>query len=328
MGRNRKPGDDWLPLRVYRGRSAFEYRPKGGKCVRLCGLDADHETVRAAWRTATAAPDPASFAALLAEYLDSPRFADLARETRRAYARYADQLRAVFGHMKSNSITAPHVRQWMDARGTARSQVLANREMAMLGAVFRWGYERGRCAGSPTVGVRRFVERPRDRIVTEAELEAFAAHASPRLRAYLLFRMATGLRQGEVLALPLRALTQPDGVHVDAPSKGGKRRIIEWSPALELARDAILALPPVARTYTWPARGGTRLTQAGFQVEWQRAMTRFVASGGERFHEHDLRAAAVQELTIEHAQGLLGHQRAATTVRHYRRGPERVKPAR
>lgn len=43
MGRIRKK-DAWLPSRVYRGKSAYEWHPKSGGCVRLCGLGATQET--------------------------------------------------------------------------------------------------------------------------------------------------------------------------------------------------------------------------------------------------------------------------------------------
>ncbi len=327
MGRNRKPEDAWLPKRVYRGRSKYEYRPRTGGCIPLCPLDADRATVWQAYHRATAEPGPGSFKALRDAYFASPKFAKLAEETRRAYLRYSDQLLSVFGDMLADDIEPADVRAWLDARGEAKSEVLANRELALLGAIFKWGYERGKCKRRPTIGVERFSEAPRTRVVEPDEVLAFAAHAGPRLRAYLALKESTGLRQGEILALPLRALTQPDGLHVEHPSKRGQKRIIEWSPALEAARDAILALEPAARTYTWPAAGGGKLTQAGFQVEWQRTMRKHVDAGGERFHEHDLRAAAVDELPLEHAQALLGHLSAKTTRRHYKRRPTMVKPA-
>lgn len=327
MGRRRKPENSWLPPDVYVGRSKFEYRPKDGSRIPLCPLDSDRAMVWREHDRVSSPPDPHSFDVMLTAYMTSPQFAGLARETQKAYTRYAVQLRAVFGEQRSNEIEPHDVRQWLDTRGAAKSGALANRELSLLGAAFRWGYERGKCKVRPTLGVRRFTETPRDRIVEPDELVAFSTHASPRLRAYLTLRMATGLRQGELLALPLRALTNEEGLLVDDPSKRGQRRIIEWSPFLLAARDAVLALPPVARTYVWPATGGGKLTQAGFQVEWQRTMKKYVTAGGERFHEHDLRAAAVDELDLQHAQRLLGHQRVSTTSRHYRRRPERVKPA-
>ena len=99
------------------------------------------------------------------------------------------------------------------------------------------------------------------------------------------------------------------------------------SEQLLKAVDAVLALEPRLRPYTWPAAGGGALTQDGFQTEWGRRMDRYVEQGGVRFHEHDLRAEAVAGLGIQHAQMLLGHQTDRVTRLHYQRRPMRVKPA-
>ena len=41
MARTRKKTEDnWMPPRVYRGRSAFEFKPRKGGTLRLCNLDA------------------------------------------------------------------------------------------------------------------------------------------------------------------------------------------------------------------------------------------------------------------------------------------------
>jgi len=256
VGRKRKPGFDWLPPRVYVGKAQFELRPRDMSTINLCVLTSERSTV---WKRyheemarLAAQPDPGLFGTLLTDYMASREFEKLADETRRAYERYAVQLRGVFGHMPTNDIEPVDIREWLDARAAAKSETLANREFAMLGSVFRWGRERGRCAGRPTKDVRRFSEQPRDRDVTEAELAAFRVHCGPRLNAYLDLRMATGLRQGEVLlGVPiaaLRAVRAPlndddpgVGLPFDKPSKNGLKRPYKWSPGLQKAADAILA---------------------------------------------------------------------------------------
>lgn len=39
--RRRNPNDAWMPSRVYRGRSAYEYHPKSGGNIRLAPLTAE-----------------------------------------------------------------------------------------------------------------------------------------------------------------------------------------------------------------------------------------------------------------------------------------------
>ena len=338
VGRKRKPEDSWMPPYVYRGKSKFEYRPNKHSCITLCPLTADRSAVWQAYHKASAAEDPTTFGGLLTAYLASLEFSKLGEHTRRAYTRYADQLRKVFGLMFSDEIEPADIRRWLDVRAQAKSETLANREFALMGSVFRWGRERGKCAGRPTLDVRRFVEEPRDRVVEADELAAFATHCSERLRAYLALRMVTPLRQGEIIDLPIQALRQVRaplddddpgvGLPVESPSKRGRRRIFDWSPALQAAVEAVLRLEPRIRPYTWPASGGARMTQNALQNDWKRAMKKHIAAGGAPFREHDLRAAAVDELDLLHAQLVLGHQSIKTTRRHYRRRPERVKPAR
>lgn len=45
MGRKRLPKSEGLPERVYLGKSAYEWRPKGGKTIRLCHKSASIFTV-------------------------------------------------------------------------------------------------------------------------------------------------------------------------------------------------------------------------------------------------------------------------------------------
>ncbi len=51
MGRKRKNNaDNWLPPRVSRGKSAFEFRPRSGGTVRLCGFNATPAQVWSAYK--------------------------------------------------------------------------------------------------------------------------------------------------------------------------------------------------------------------------------------------------------------------------------------
>ena len=55
---------------------------------------------------------------------------------------------------------------------------------------------------------------------------------------------------------------------------------------------------------------------------WQRAMRKFVAKGGERFNEHDIRKLVANEAeNLLHAQRLLGHTSPKVTAQVYRIKP-------
>lgn len=68
----------------------------------------------------------------------------------------------------------------------------------------------------------------------------------------------------------------------------------------------------------------------GFDSLWQRFMAKAINSTAltERFTEHDLRAKVASDISIKHAQVLLGHSSSHTTEKIYRRKPNIVKPVR
>ena len=65
----------------------------------------------------------------------------------------------------------------------------------------------------------------------------------------------------------------------------------------------------------------------GFNSMWQRLMTKWVNQGGERFTEHDLRAKAASDTSLDHAQLMLDHRSPTTTEYVYRRAPRVVNIA-
>jgi hypothetical protein len=143
MGRKRREADKWMPKRVYRGRSAFEWRPKGGGCVRLCQLDAKREDVWDAYRRAKIAAieardRPVLMGDILDQYFASPQFAERPGSTQADYRQSAVMPCKVFGSAAPEAITAPVARQYTDRRG-AQSRTRANRERSTLGIVWGWG---------------------------------------------------------------------------------------------------------------------------------------------------------------------------------------------
>lgn len=43
MSPRKRTKDKWLPQRVYKGKSAYEYHPKEGGAIRLCGFEGDKQ---------------------------------------------------------------------------------------------------------------------------------------------------------------------------------------------------------------------------------------------------------------------------------------------
>ena len=199
-------------------------------------------------------------------------------------------------------------------------RVSRNRDMAALASAWAYAAAAGLVSENPIIRVRRNRETPRKRYVSDEELGQFLAHCcGRRLRAYVSLKLATGLRQGQLLALTW-ADWDGDALTV-APAKGGRETVYtgaELGAAIEAVRRAW-----AGRDFLFGVSGDA------LRMRWRRAMRRFVAAGGSRFREHDLRAKVATDAGgLERAPALLGHQTPAITERVYRRGPKRVAAAR
>ena len=102
MARVRKnSADAWMPPRVYRGKSAYEFHPKNGGAIRLCALDAAQSSVWSAYEALiNEIPDDKLLASLAERFFKSADFFELARETQRDYLKYSKNVLAVFGAMR------------------------------------------------------------------------------------------------------------------------------------------------------------------------------------------------------------------------------------
>jgi integrase len=171
--------------------------------------------------------------------------------------------------------------------------------------------------------------RPRERYATDAEVNAVLAQAPRQVQAAALMAVATGLRQGDILALRRADFSDAGLTVMPSKTKGKTRKALHfpWSPAMRLACQ--LAEQKVAGIGGhWLARrDGKPYTSDGFRTMWDRAMKRALAAnpGMESFTFHDLRAKAGTE-----AQDwqLLGHLDQKTHSRVYDRKPRTVRPAR
>lgn len=236
----------------------------------------------------------------------------------------AKRLKSVFGHMPVAALRPTHAYGYHERRA---AKTAAKRELAVLSHALTKAVQWGVIDRNPWKGQVRIANNPpRDRHVTDAELAQAAQLASSVLRTYIALKVITGLRRGDLLALRQADLTD-EGIDVRT-SKTGRRLLIEWTPALRAAVDQVLAVRPkdIAPTL-FCTRNGKPYSATSFNSIWQRFMRKCVEAGIERFHEHDLRAVAAGSVTLEHAQQLLGHSNPSITARVYRRGPQRVKPA-
>ncbi len=322
MGRRRKTRLD-LPQRVYFSHGGYYFAPPIGRWVHL---GRDFPRAMAKWAEIVGRP---SRMTTLAEVMDRYMLEVAPNKAPQTYGdniKEMAKLRAVFGHMRPDEVTAPDIYSYMDARG---APVRANREKALLSHVYSYAIRWGVVKDNPCRHVKRNPEKPRERYVEDAELEAFKAMAGDFLSAYVDFKYLTGLRKGDILKLRLDALTD-EGIAV-TQSKTGGRLIYLWEPALRAAVDRVKALPrPIRGLYLFCTRRGQPYSTSGFDSIWQRAMGKVLKAGvlRQRFTEHDIRAKTATD-DPEFAQKRLGHKSRAMTDRYVKsRQVERVHPLR
>lgn len=203
----------------------------------------------------------------------------------------------------------------------------ANREIALMSAVWNWGRDTGRTnLSNPCVGVKRHKEEGRDRYVTDEELQAVWEAADEPLRDALDLYHLTGQRVGDVLRMSLTDVR--DGCLWLRQRKTGKPL------RLELAGDLAGVLERI-KGRQFPAEAVVTLAlvrdESGQRMTYDALANRFQAAraaAGVHFQLRDLRAKAATDLDdLALAQRLLGHA-SRTMTEHYTKGRigERVQP--
>lgn len=255
---------------------------------------------------------------------------DLSAKTLTGYTASSAPLVDVLGAMRLPDVSDQDVRRYRSGRQREDGRpapVAANRELALLSASYGHAAELGWIASSvnPCRHVKRNQEKPRQRYVTEAEMQKIRAAAPPILEAAIRISAATGVRQSDLLAIRLAAITD-DGLVVRA-GKTGKSVLYLWTDEL---RAAVVQAKGVRRRvsglWLFPGREpGTHMTVDGLETIWARARA---AAGLADVQWRDWRRKAGSDTTEAHAVELLDHSSSAVTKRHYRAAPKRVTPVR
>lgn len=153
---------------------------------------------------------------------------ELAPRTRLDYYTYRDALYAVFGDTDPDDVEPSHVAQYLEGRSAKK---LANKEIAALSSAYNYAMRRGLVKTNPCRGVRRNRVKPRDRYVRHDEFLAVFNAAPEHVQDLMAGIYLMVVRPGEARQLRRSSIT-PDGVLIEE-SKTGKRKIVQWSPALQ-----------------------------------------------------------------------------------------------
>jgi len=144
----------------------------------------------------------------------------------------------------------------MNKRGVGRP-IAANREQEFISATYQWGIQEGLAQVNPAARVTAFPERPRTRLVTDAEYKAVYERANPYIKVAMEFAYLCRLRRVEIIGpdpKDVRAEEYPLVIglreqHIEKAglrvirAKGSKEQIINWTKRLRNAVKAARALP-------------------------------------------------------------------------------------
>ncbi|NIF20613.1 tyrosine-type recombinase/integrase [Candidatus Pantoea multigeneris] len=326
MARIRKNKEEnWMPPRVYKGRAAFEFKPKGGGTIRLCDFSSTPAQVWAAYEALiNNRKQEDLFEGLAEAFFHSADFFELAKETQKDYKKYADKVIAVFGKMPPDSIRPEHIRKYMDKRGL-KSRTQANREKAFISRVYRWGFERGMVKGNPTKGVKQYKEIARVRYVTDKEYSALYSIASDVEKIAMEIAYLCLARQADVLSMKKSQLLD-EGILIKQ-SKTSVAQIKGWSERLRAAISLSENLPlkkGMSSIYIIHQPSGSAYTRDGFNTRWLKLKKTAADTFPELdfdFTFHDLKAKGVSDLkgNIYEKQAISGHKNVEQTARYDRK---------
>lgn len=247
------------------------------------------------------------------------------------------EIERVFGHIPVKALEPKHCYDYFDAKQGTRS---ARAVIEDLRHLFTKAVEWGILKRHPIKGqVVLKKQRPRNRYVTDDELIHFYQMASEKLRAYIVLKLLTGLSKQDMLCLS-REDIQTDGLHAYRRKTNTRPKVYEWDDEGLLRRainnvyaahkghvgNARLFHTRDGKPYYFVDENGHALSKpTSFDSMWQRLMTKWVESGGQRFTEHDIRAKSASDVDLEHARLLMDHSNSNITEKVYRRAPTVVQ---
>ncbi len=108
--KRKNAADNWMPSRVFRGPSAYNFKHPDGRTIRLCALDSTQAEVWVHYeKLINEKKDKSTLNTLVESFFRSVDFIDLATETQKDYRKYATKLLPVFGVMHPDNIKPEHV---------------------------------------------------------------------------------------------------------------------------------------------------------------------------------------------------------------------------
>ena len=204
------------------------------------------------------------------------------------------EINPAIGGMKADEVSKQNIIGILEAVAGRGARYRSNRVLALMRSIYRWGIAEDLIQFDPTQGVRpRTVERPRERVLSDAEVRTFwhsldDAPMGKTVASILRVALVTGQRIGEVAGMAKAELDLPDAMWTQPGSRRKNKQMtrVPLSPlAVALISEAIACSSD--SPYVFPSPSGIGAITA-------HAATRALARarpelGLDHFRVHDLR---------------------------------------
>jgi integrase len=317
-------------MRAARQRSGrvFYYYDEGGKPRKWIPLGGDYVLAVQQWAKLNLSDSPVrpTVGYAIATYKASPAFTKLSTGSQSDYGYALENLLTYFGEAPLDDVLPSHLTAYHELRcqGTDKlkaSEHRANREITMLGTVFRYARSKNLTKNDPKESIKLDKLPGRKNVyIYDEMLDAVYAQASEDLKEAI--DLAYYLGQRPVDLLDMRVMNQRGGMMEYRQRKTGTPQRIAISGGLDELLKRIAKRKSgfeVPCLYLLVDERGKKMTKHKLRSRFEAAR---LAAGieGKDFQFRDLRRKAGSDLRdqagIEAAQDQLGH-RSITQTEHY-----------
>ena len=261
--------------------------------------------------------------------------------TQKEEVRHLKKIREMIGDNNVELFEPVHAYQMRDlilsqtTRGSGENY--ANKIMGVLKHLCTKAIEWGVIKIHPmTEGKFRMLSRPKKRQIQMAtsiqQVVDAMEFCPPWLQGYVKLKLATGLRQFDMLYLTRHCITEEGLLVTHSKTEGstGTTTLFEWTPELRKIIEDVCAITPTS-VYLFKNQKGeplvkNRKTNSAFNSAWRRWMKRLKDRNIQTFSERSLRNLVGSEDDLQTASERLGHSSTATTQQYYRNKPTVVLP--
>ncbi|MFN3075875.1 MAG: site-specific integrase [Alphaproteobacteria bacterium] len=277
-------------------------------------IHAEHE------QPAVPKPGMGTLKAVIAEYLGSTEFLELADKTKKDYRRYLDILSESYGNLPISTMPKKFVYGLRD-KYIGRPGV-GRYILAVLKIIMGFAVAREYRADNPVIGVRMPRLGEGNQPWDDFELGWFRGAAPADMVLALNLAVYTGQREGDVLAM---TWGQYDGSAIEVTQQKTGAKV--WIPAHSALRSALANAPRRAVTIL-TAPGGRPWKPDHFRHQWRRSI---LAAGLDGKTFHGLRKTAAAALaesgcSDREIMAISGHS-TTEMIAHYTIGADQKRRA-